>query len=126
MIGGYTPRLFYFNRAAPGANTDIIATTITNIVTGALTTTNYYSPNVDCCIIVSVALSTASVFNMTESDGTNSFTNGINSSVSLGLGDLYSWSLIPVKAGYQYNFQVETNSIIRRLFIVQLEGGTAS
>jgi hypothetical protein len=122
---GFLLVLAYFNRTAPGANTNIIANGINNSVNSKTTATSY-APTVDCFIAVSVALTTASVFNMTESDGTTTFTHGLEKSLTLPVGDLYTWSGIPVIRGFTYNFQVETDSVIRRLFICELQNGTAS
>ena len=125
MPSGYQLVLAYFNRTAPGANTDIIANGITNLVNSKTTATNY-TPSVDCFIAVSVALTTASVFNMTETNAGTTFTHGLEQSGTLGAGDLFTWSGIPVFTGCTYNFQVETDSVIRRLFIAELQNGSAT
>lgn len=125
MVDGYYPRLFYFNRSAPGANTDIIANGITNILNGATTATSY-TPSVDCYIAVSIVVATASVVNMTETYSGTTFTYGLERSATVSSGDLFGWSLIPVFTACTYNFQVETDSIIRRLAIVELQSGVAS
>lgn len=122
---GYLPRLFYFNRAAPGANTDIIANGITNLVNSVSTATSL-TPTVDCYFAISVVLATASVFNMTETISGSTFTYGIDVSTSLSSGDLFGWSLIPVFTVATYNFQVETNGIIRRLSVSELQYGAAT
>lgn len=125
MQGGFNLVLAYFNRAAPGANTDIIANGITNLINSKTTATSL-TPSVDCYYAVSVALTTGSVFNMTETISGTTFTYGIDSSTTLAAGDLYGWSLIPVITAATYNFQVETNSIIQRLYIAELQIGVAS
>lgn len=90
--------------AAPGASTNILTTSLTP---GAASHR----------FRVSVILETASVFNMIEvsTDG-GTDTNGLNGSVALGAGDLYEFEF-EVDQANTYNFQVETNGIIRRLIV---------
>lgn len=89
-----------FNVSAPGANTNILSTGLTPAYSGTLH--------------ISVCLATASVLNITESDGTTTFTIGLNASVALNAGDGYtfSWGCIRNRT---YNFQVETDGVIRKL-----------
>lgn len=126
MVDGYILKLAYFNRAAPGANTDIISTSITNLVTQAATATSYFTPSVDGYMAISIALATASVVNLTETYSGTTNTYGLERSSTVSLLDLFGWSLIPVSTQCRYNLQVETNSIISRLFIAELQSGVCS
>ena len=87
---------------APGANTDILTTAI--------------EPKEDGVAVVTVCLTTSSVFNVTTTDGTTAYTNGLNASGALQAGDVYTFSF-GVRAGISYNFQVETNSVVRFLIM---------
>lgn len=95
-----------FNVAAPGANTNIITTSIT--------------PNQDGAFRVTICLTTASVFNVTITNGSTTFTCGLNESVTLQAGDLYSF-VFGVSAANSYNFQVETDSVIRILQVDEIQ-----
>lgn len=125
-IEGYVLRLAYFNRAAPGANTAIISTSITNLVTGQNTTTAYFQPTVDGYMAISIALATASVVNLTETYNGTKNVYGLERSSTLSLLDLFGWSLIPVSVACTYNLEVETDSVISRLFIAELQNGVCS
>jgi peroxiredoxin family protein len=111
-------RAVLFNRAAPGANTNILTTGIT-VTEG-------------CALRVTVALTTSSVFNATCSDGTVTFTWGLNSSTALNAGDLYAFvfGAAPRETNsgsnntLTYNFRVETNSIIECLIVEEGQLGT--
>lgn len=95
--------------AAPGANTNIFTDNLT--------------PVYSCSVFrVTVALTTASVFNVIMTDGTTSYTNGLNLSVALQAGDLYTFTF-GVHNGNTYNFQVETDSVIRILQVDEVPGG---
>lgn|SRR3990167_5860153 len=89
--------------AAPGANTDILTTGIT--------------PQYDGVFIVTVALTTGSIFNVTSTDGSTSYTVGLNASTALNAGDAYTFCF-GVRTGITYNFQVETDSAIRWLNVL--------
>lgn len=107
-----------FNRAAPGANTDILTTAIT--------------PKEGCAIKITALLATGSVLNMTVTDGTTTFTGGLNSSTSLNAGDWYTFTIganpVETNSGdgnpLSYNFQVETDGIIQMLLIQESQIGT--
>lgn len=105
---GLSIRSLTFGLAAPGANTDILSTALT--------------PTYGAAWRVTVCLTTSSVFNMTITQGSTTFTCGINSSVALNAGDLYSFTL-GVNPANSYNFQVETNSVIRILQIDEVING---
>ena len=124
-IEGYVLKLAYFNRAAPGANEDIIASGQTNLVTGATTMTSF-QPSVDGYMAISIALATASVVNLTETYSGTTNTYGLERSATIAVLDLYGWSLIPVSVACTYNIRVETDSVISRLFIAELQNGVCS
>ena len=99
------PRADSFNVSAPGANTDILSTAITPVTYGAFR--------------ITVTLATASVFNYTETRSGTTFTHGINSSVALNSGDAYIFN-VDVSSLSAYNFQVETNGVIRQLKVSEI------
>ena len=95
--------------AAPGANTNIFSTSLT--------------PVYQCSAFrVTVALTTASVFNVVMTDGTTSYTNGLNASAALQAGDLYTFTF-GVHNGNTYNFQIETDGVVRILQVDEIPGG---
>lgn len=98
-----------FNRAAPGANT--------NIATTALTPAYPVS-----AFRITVALATASVFNVTETVGATTNTYGLNASAALNAGDVYTF-VMGVNNSATYNFQVETDGIIRKLQVDEIPKG---
>lgn|SRR3990167_2958124 len=116
---GLITRAALFNRAAPGANTNILTSNIT--------------PAEGSAMRVSVVLATASVFNTTITDGTTTFTCGLNASVALTAGDMYFFEFAchpsETNSGSAnalgYNFQVETDGIIRYLVVEEAQLGTA-
>ena len=92
---------------APGANTDILAADVTPTINGSV-------------FRVTVCLGTASVFNVVETDGTQAFTEGLNSSVALNAGDRYTFILGSTRTDNTYNFQVETDGVIRVLQVEEV------
>ena len=92
--------------AAPGANTDILATALTPLWDAS----TFY---------VYAVLATTSVLNYTETDGTTLYTVGLNKSVGLGSGDGYLFKFPTVK-GNSYNFQVETDGIIQVMRVTEV------
>lgn len=100
--------------AAPGANTGI---------TGGIT------PTVGCAIRVTVSLATSSVFNVTVTpDGGTKRTHGLNTSAPLNANDLYSFvfgAAIADASGaaLSYDFEVETDGIIRYLVVEEAQVG---
>ena len=106
-----------YNIAAPGANTDIIAS--------PANLTPQYNTSV---FRLTIALTTASVLNMRVTDGTTAFVNGLNNSVALAAGDLYTFTFGVRRSSddgvaLAYNFQVETDSVIRVLFVDEVPSG---
>lgn len=102
------------NVPAPGSNTDILGTNIT--------------PKYDGEFKVTVSLATDSVFNLVDTDGTDSFTQGLKESGTLNASDRYTFTFA-VQTGHSYNFQVETDGIIETLIVDELNdvgsGGVA-
>ena len=109
-----------FNLSAPGANTNILATSIK------------VSPHA-VALRITVCLATASVFNVMVSDGTTTFALGQEKSTALNAGDSYTFTLgarryksHPYVEGttteLTYNFQVETDGVIRILFVEEVLG----
>lgn len=106
--------------AAPGINTNILSTGVK------------VGPNASA-IRISVCLTTPSVFNYTVTDGTTAYTIGLNASVALQAGDQYTFCfgarryksqpfVDGTTAELTYNFQVETDSVIRKLFVDEVIG----
>ena len=108
MADGLTVLSANFNVSAPGANTDILTTSIT--------------PQYGCALRVTVCLATASVFNVTMTQGSTTFTCGLNSSVALNAGDLYAFTF-GANTSTAYNFRVETDGVIRILQIDSVING---
>ena len=98
-----------FNQAAPGANTNILATSI-----APYTKTSTFR--------VTVVLATTSVFNFVAIQGATTFTCGLNGSVALVADDCYTFTF-GVNDSTTYNFRVETDSIINILNVEEIEGG---
>ena len=98
--GGVGVKSDSFTISAPGANTNILSTSLTPSMGG------YFQ--------IFVVLATTSVFNMTVTRSGTTYTVGLNKSTALVSGDGYTFT-VPVSTGNAYNFQVETDSIIRIL-----------
>ena len=94
--------------AAPGANTNMLSTGLTSAYPVS-------------AFRVTVRLATASVFNLHTTDGTTAYVTGLNNSVALAAGDLYTFSF-GVNNGLTYNFQVETDGIISILQVDEIPG----
>lgn len=103
--GGVGIKSDSFTIAAPGANTNILSTSLTPSMGG------YFQ--------VFVVLATGSVFNMTETRSGTTYTVGLNKSTALVAGDGYTFSF-PVSSSSAYNFQVETDGVIRILRVVEV------
>lgn len=99
------PRVDQRGIAAPGANTNILSTSIVPKMSGRLR--------------VWITLAVASVFNYTENDGTTNRTIGINSSVPLPAGDEQVFDISSTQ-GYSYNFQVETDGAITKIRVEEV------
>jgi len=95
--------------AAPGANTDILATALEPAWSAA-----YWR--------ISVALAVSSTFNATVTDGSTAYTWGLNASAALNAGDLYIFDMPAIGPGYSVNFQVETDGVIQVLTLDEIEG----
>lgn len=96
-----------YNITAPGANTNILSAGLV--------------PKIPSGIFrIALTLATASVFNYTVTDGTTSFTVGLQSSASISAGDEWLFDIHHMGTGYTYNFQVETDGVIRQLWVVEL------
>ena len=102
--GGINMRAERFNVSAPGINTNILATSLTPTMSGFF--------------VVSVSLTTGAVFNVTETQSGTTYTNGLNKSNALNAGDKYVFTF-PVSQSTAYNFQVETDSVIRELTVAE-------
>lgn len=101
-------RAVVFNGSAPGANTDILSAAIT--------------PQRECAFRVTVALTTASVFNVTCTDGNTTHAWGLNSSTALQAADLYAFTFAAAPS-LSYNFQVETDGVIEVLIVEEIQDG---
>ena|SRR3990167_2269979 len=95
--------------AAPGVNTNMLATGVVPKATGS-------------AFRVTVSLTTASVFNVHMTDGTTAYVIGLNASVALQAGDLYTFTF-SADPLLTYNFQVETDGVIRTLIVDEIVGG---
>lgn len=115
MTVGLLTRFSDVDIAAPGANAGIIS--------------GGFTPTVGSAIRVTVSLATASVFNVTVTpSGGAKRTHGLNSSVALAANDLYSFTFgaSPADAdgtALSYNFEVETDGIIRYLVVEEAQLG---
>lgn len=104
-----------YAKAAPGANTTFSTFKVSPV----------------CGMVrITVALTTSSVLNLTVTDGTTAYVLGLNGSVALAAGDVYSW-VLPLRytsngddggTGLTYGFQVETDSVVRLLFVDLVTG----
>lgn len=101
--------------AAPGANT---------------TFGSFKVSPVAGMVRITISLTTASVLNLTVTNGTTAYVIGLNNSIALAAGDLYGF-VVPLRytsngddAGtvLTYGFQVETDSVVRLLFVDLVTG----
>ncbi len=121
MFPGLVTRFFDIDIAAPGANTNIVTTSIT--------------PAAGCALRITVSLATASVFNiMYQKTGGTQRAGGCQLSAALQAGAFYTFEIgaapqtIPnsgSRVAVEYNFQVETDGVIRYLLIEEAHLGTA-
>lgn len=126
MVQAMSSRVFEtYAQAAPGANTNIIATGYQYPSVAGIRFTRRASR---CRVFV--VLTTGSVLNYTVTDGTTAYTNGLNASTALNAGDAYEFefSVQATTDGTEsgtvltYNFQVETDSVIRQMLVTELTG----
>ena len=113
------PKHDLHNLAAPGANTSFAS----------------FTPSRPGSIArIHVVLATVSVLNYVVTDGTTSYTVGLNNSVALAAGDGYMFDFACPKqssggangsATLTYSFQVETNGVIQRLVVDEISTGDA-
>ena len=97
-----------FNLAAPGADTDIEANELIP-AEGVTIFRIQFSPTV------------ATVLNIMETRSGTTFAGGLNSSAAVGAGDVAIFDVL-VSDASTYNFQIETNGIIRQLKVAELRG----
>lgn len=95
--------------AAPGANTPVLASDIVAPWDGFMR--------------IQILLATSSVVNYTSDDGTNSYTEGLDDSSSISAGDPHTFD-VQVSSGVAYNFEVETDGVIRRLIVDWMQEGS--
>lgn len=95
-----------FDVAAPGSDTSILAANLTPPI-GATR------------FIVAVTLSTSSVFNVVETDGTTTHVQSMNSAVALVANAMYEFEF-GINQSNTYNFRVATNGVIERLIVEAL------
>ena len=108
MPDGLSIRSDNFTIAAPGANADILTTAVT--------------PTYGCALRVTVVLATASVFNVTVTRSGTTYTCGLNESVALTAGDMYTFTF-GASTSNAYNFRVETNGVINVLQVDEVSSG---
>ncbi len=106
--------------AAPGANTNILATSLQPIHIGSH-------------FRVSVALTTSSVFNVITTDGTTAYTTSLNGATALAAASVYEFKIPAPKfktiggsTAMSYNFQVATDSVIRMLMVEEVRGSDST
>lgn len=102
------------DKAAPGVSTPWYTTNIT--------------PKWGTSVFrITVALATASVFNVVVRDPNATTPTdrvlGLNASAALAAGDVYTFTM-GCSSKFQYNFQVETDSIIRTFILDEIINGT--
>lgn len=95
--------------AAPGANTNILATAL--VPRGKAS-----------AFRLTICLTTASVLNLHTTDGTTAYVNGLNASNALNAGDVYTFTF-SVDDAISYNFQIETDGVVRFLIVDEIIGG---
>lgn len=115
MMKGLITHAKIFNGPAPGIDTDILSSNVNLKEDGALR--------------ISIALTTASIVNLMVDDGTTTHALGLNASVELSAGDLFSFSVAATKLDstgtvLNYNLQVETDSVIEYLIVQEAQLGT--
>lgn len=126
-----TMRFIGFNVAAPGVSTNII----TQDAQGNSITTGLTPRSKSGFWRITIVLATDSVVDETVTDGTTTFTSSLNAGVALTHGLKYSFDspfagVIPATQTQTsspkplaYNWQVETNGVIRELFVQESDTG---
>ena len=109
---GKIQRISGFNLAAVGANTGVLNATYGSALT----------PLQGSHFILTVALTTGSVLNVTATDGTTTHKWGLEKSTALNAADLYAWE-IPVIPTLAYDFEVETDGIWEYLVVEEAYAG---
>jgi len=114
-----------------GGSANALYTAYALAAPGANTTFGSFKVSPVCGVVrITVQLTTASVLNLTSTDGTTAYVGGLNGSVALAAGDWYSF-VIPLRytsngddggTVMTYGFQVETDSVIRALFVDLVTG----
>lgn len=105
-----------YNRSAPGADTDILASSIL--------------PDATCVAFrVTVALGAASKLDVRVTDGTNPFSLTLNDDTALKASCLYTFvfavrrtSAADGATNLTYNFRVKTDVAVNLLFVEAVEG----
>lgn len=97
-----------FNTVSTAANNNIIGTAL-SVPEGFLK------------VQVTVAVATASVFNVTATKSATTRTIGLNSSTALNAGDLYTFEFA-VDQDATYNFQPETTTVVWQLIVDAVTG----
>lgn len=98
-----------FKLPSPGANSPIFST---NILTAYPTS----------ALRITVVLATGSVLNVTIYDGAEKVTAGLDKSVALNAGDMYTFTF-GADGRYEYNFEVETTGIINYIKVDEVPTG---
>lgn len=120
MSSGLVTRAAIFNLAAPGANTDILGTAIT--------------PTVDCEFVITASLSTGSKVDVTITDGTDTHVITLNGNTAL-TANVMTRMTFPAVAlernsgngnTLQYNFQLQTDSVVEYFVVQERQKGTAA
>lgn len=110
-----------FDQSAPGPNKNIVAT-----ANGAeATVANRLRPKFGVSALrITVALATASVFNVVvrRASGEQDRVLHLNGGTALDAEEVYTFTMGCSKANY-YDFQVETNGVIRLLQVDEIPGG---
>lgn len=114
-IGTSNALVTEYAKAAPGANTTFSTFKVSPV----------------CGMVrITVAVTTSTVLNLTVTDGSTAYVLGLNGSVALAASDLYSF-VVPLRytsngddggTVLTYGFQVETDSIIRILWVDLVTG----
>lgn len=98
-----------FNQAAPGANTNILAASVTPVVAGSK-------------FQVTIVLGTGSIVDVRETQGATAFSHSLNAGVALAAGAIY-YMEFAVSRLSTYNFRVQTDGVIRRLIVDEVALG---